>query len=369
MDLLSEKDINASTITMITGIKGNVDIVSAYEVLCILCPRNDDGTRFVHPIKTRNKIPYFGIPNAIVCVKYEGSVRGIRQNKGQMNNVVSIDLQCCDKNINLKLAKTKIQLTGANSEKMGIEAFQILCAHLNMIQDNINYKNNLPEEVKQNTLDWINSNKELNMEMIELSPDNVDKRLAKILYSYYSEFDNYEDFCEKIKKVMTVNFLCSDNVQPDNPRISNSVYNYTLGKEISLIDMTMFLRKKGFNAIFHNWSTTYVNVSIPIMNESSASTPESILSGFTESSTESDYPEGENNEKFELDIELLKELETYDKSEDIAISSQEKKEGKIKVHRFIIYRGGSIKQTSPTSYESALDVRNIILEALVDFKF
>jgi hypothetical protein len=315
-------------------------------------------------------------PNAIVCVKYEGSVRGIRQNKGQMNNVVSIDLQCCDKNINLKLAKTKIQLTGANSEKMGIEAFQILCAHLNMIQDNINYKNGLPEDIKQNTLDWISSKNELDIEMMESLPEGVDKRLTKFLYGYYSEFDKYENFCEKIKKVMTVTFLCSDNVQPDNPRISNSVYNYTLGKEISLINMTMHLRKKGFNANFHNWNTTYVNVSIPIMNDSkgsSASTPESVLSGFTESSTESGFDESgilEENVEFskseisDFDQEAIKELEISNKSEH-----EEKKEGKIKVHRFIIYRGGSIKQTSPTSYELALDVRNIILEALTDFKF
>jgi hypothetical protein len=370
MDILREKEINASTITMITGIKGNVDIVSAYEVLCILCPRNEDGTRFVHPIKTRNKIPYFGIPNAIVCVKYEGSVRGIRQNKGQMNNVVSIDLQCCDKNINLKLAKTKIQLTGANSEKMGIEAFQILCAHLNMIQDNINYKNGLSEEIKEHTLNWINSNTELNMDMIETSPDNVDKRLLRFLYGYYSEFDKYEDFCEKIKKVMKVIFLCSENVQPDNPRISNSVYNYTLGKEISLINMTMHLRKKGFNANFHNWNTTYVNVSIPIMNDSkgsSASTPESILSGFTESSTESEFDDQDSPEELSASPELIKELSSS--PEEMGISPQDKKEGKVKVHRFIIYRGGSIKQTSPTCYELALDVRNIILEALVDFEF
>lgn len=357
MNLLNEKDINASTITMITGIKGNVDIVSAFEVLCILCPRNEDGTRFVHPIKTRNKIPYFGIPNAIVCVKYEGSVRGIRQNKGQMNNVVSIDLQCCDKNINLKLAKTKIQLTGANSEKMGVEAFQILCAHLNMIQDNINYKNELSEEIKKNTLDWLISNKELSMESMELSPNNVDKRLARFLYGYYSEFDDHEDFCKKINKVITVEFLCSPNVQPDNPRISNSVYNYTLGKEISLINMTMHLRTKGFNANFHNWNTTYVNVSIPI-DESKSNTPESILSGFSESSTESEYPSGE--------LFIEPEGEEGEFKDELKI---EKKEGKIKVHRFIIYRGGSIKQTSPTCYELALDVRNIILEALVDFKF
>jgi hypothetical protein len=379
MELLIEKDINASTITMITGIKGNVNIVSAYEVLCILCPRNEDGTRFVHPIKTRNKIPYFGIPNAIVCVKYEGTVRGIRQNKGQMNNVVSIDLQCCDKNINLKLAKTKIQLTGANSEKMGIEAFQILCAHLNMIQDNINYKNSLSDEIKQNTMEWISSQTELNMEMLELVPDNVDKRLTKILYSYYSEFDEYEKFLEKIKKVIMVDFLCSENVQPDNPRISNSVYNYTLGKQISLINMTMHLRNKGFNANFHNWNTTYVNVSVPILKEfngDSANSPESILSGFTESSTDSDLHDLEplevSGEEHLIEgslPEVLPEVLPETLPEVLPETSGEKKEGKIKVHRFIIYRGGSIKQTSPTSYEEALDVRNVILESLIDFKF
>jgi hypothetical protein len=361
MELLAEKDINASTITMITGIKGNVDIFSAYEVLCILCPRNEDGTRFVHPIKTRNKIPYFGIPNVLVCVKYEGSVRGIRQNKGQMNNVVSIDLQCCDKNINLKLAKTKIQLTGANSENMGVEAFTILCAHLNMIQDNIEYKNKLSEEIRSNTLSWICTNPELTIEDMKNCPKGIDERLSKFLFGYRSEFDEFSDFVLKIQKVITINFLCSDNVQPDNPKISNSVYNYTLGKEISLINMTMHLRNKGFNANFHNWNTTYVNVSIPITNETKNGSPGSVLSGFTESSTEAD----------DLDVDQEKENleESTDVPEEEAKNVPEKKEGKIKVHRFIIYRGGSIKQTSPTCYEEALDVRNIILESLVDFKF
>jgi hypothetical protein len=364
MELLAEKDINASTITMITGIKGNVDIVAAYEVLCILCPRNEDGSRFVHPIKTRNKIPYFGIPNVIVCVKYEGSVRGIRQNKGQMNNVVSIDLQCCDKNINLKLAKTKIQLTGANSENMGVEAFKILCAHLNMIQDNINYKNKLSEEIRANTLSWLSSNPELTIGDMEKCPENVDSRLSTYLFGYRSEFDEFNDFVSKIQKVMMVDFLCSENVQPDNPRISNSVYNYTLGKEISLINMTMHLRNKGFNANFHNWNTTYVNVSIPITNEPKNGSPGSVLSGFTESSVES--------EAHDLDQEKdhMEESGTFGtEKSDIIEDVPDKKEGKIKVHRFIIYRGGSIKQTSPTCYEEALDVRNIILESLVDFKF
>ena len=337
-----EKNLGASTITMITSIKGNVDIVAAFDLLCIIWPRNEDGTRFIHPSKTRNKIPYFNVSNSIVCVKYKGCVRGIRQNEGQMNNVVSIDLQCSNKNINLKLAKTKIQLTGASSEEMGNEAFKVLCAHLNMIQDNVEYKNKIDEVIRNNTLEWMFSNQETLSSLMDKEefPENVDTRLAKFLFGYYSEFDEFELFKKKVEKIMKFEFLCSENVQPDNPRISNSVYNYSLGKEISLLNMTMHLRKKGFNANFHNWNTTYVNVSIPIMNEEKSITPESYVSGFT-ATTEEDFVEPEEDKKAE----------------------------KIKVHRFIIYRGGSIRQTSPTNYEEAFEVRNVILDSLEDFEY
>jgi hypothetical protein len=211
-----------------------------------------------------------------------------------------------------------------------------------MIQDNVDYKNKLSEDIKTTTLEWLFSNGESLSTLVEREefPENVDARLAKFLYGYSFEFDDFEDFKKKVEKLMKFEFLCSENVQPDNPRISNSVYNYSLGKEISLLNMTMHLRKKGFNANFHNWNTTYVNVSIPIMNEEKSATPESYVSGFT-ATTEEDYVEPEENKKAE----------------------------KIKVHRFIIYRGGSIKQTSPTCYEEALEVRNIILDSLEDFEY
>jgi hypothetical protein len=248
---------------------------------------------------------------------------------------------------------------------MGNEDFKILCSHLNMIQGHLDYRNTLSEEVRKATLEFFISKTAISPEDFKTLPENVDRRLGMFLYMYHGEFDNYSKFIEKITKVMTIETLCSKDVYPIVSRISNSVYNYTLGKEISLINMTMHLRKKGFNANFHNWNTTYVNVSIPILNDSkssSASTPESILSGFTESSTESEINDFETDDKVEIDSELMKELISENTLEN-------KKEGKIKVHRFIIYRGGSIKQTSPTSYEVALEVRNVILEALVDFKF
>jgi hypothetical protein len=359
------QNLGASTITMVSGIKGNVEIMAAYELLCLIYPKNPDGTKFVHPNKTRNKIPYFGVPNSIVCIKYKGAIRGIRQNEGQMNNVVSIDLQCCNKNINFKLAKTNIQLTGANSEEMGIEAFNVLCSHLNMVQSHLTYRDSLSTEIKKNTIQWLLNEEKLDIHSFDFLPEDVDKRLAMFLYTYSFEFDTKEEFESKIQRVMEIPLLCSTNVEPDHPRISNSVYNYSLGKEISLINMTKHLRNKGFNVAFHNWSSTSLYVSIPIIKERSH-TPGSERSS-TSSST---LTSGGASIKSDVTMRTAYSYMDAEAEEDSDLAEGTiKKVEKIKVHRFIIYRGGSIKQTSPTRYHEALDVRNSLLEAISDFKF
>jgi hypothetical protein len=184
----------ASTITMICSLEGNIEISNAFEILPVFYPLNPDGTRFYHPIKTRNKIPYFGIKDAIVCIKYKGIIRGIRQNEGQMNNVISIDLQCCNKNINLKLARSKIQLTGASSEEMGNEAFKVLCNHINTIYNDFLYKNSLSEETKVKTLNDLLLSTSGDSDTITLLNNETyntlieggcDKRLLDFLYKYH----------------------------------------------------------------------------------------------------------------------------------------------------------------------------------------
>jgi hypothetical protein len=257
------------------------------------------------------------------------------------------------------LAKTKIQLTGASSEEMGNEAFEILCAHLNMIQSHIEYKNSLSEEVKNNTLKFFKEGNVINLESL---PKNIDVRLTTFLSMYMEDFEDYNLFLEKIQRIMDIETVCTENIQPYVSRISNSVYNYTLNREISLIEMTQHLYKKGFNVSFHNWSSTYLNVSIPILKEApleedalegseeiSSKTPGSSSSGETIKTVSTTSFSSEESEKSEA-------LEKLDND-------------KIKAHRFIIYRGGSIKQTSPTSFTEALEARNMILESIEDFVF
>jgi hypothetical protein len=346
----------ASTITMVCSCAGEIDIGAACEILPVYHPLNSDGTKFYHPLKTRNKIPYFGVKNAIVCVKYKGAIRGIRQNKGQMNNVISIDLQCCNKNINIKLARQKMQLTGASSEAMGNEAFDAMCDIINNISVELSYFSTLDEETIKNTVSFLFENTQnptvvnglKSLGKIKI-PKNIDENLLMFLNKYYDDCITYSSFVDKIHRVMSFKKIADSKISITHSRISNSVYNYSLGKEISLLNMTNHLYKKGFNVSFHNWCNTHLNVSIPVLNNNSY-TPKS------KSSTTSSHSE--------VSLSTIKTEE----NEDIDDEEASEKEEKIKVHRFIIYRGGSIKQTSPTKYEDAIESKASLMKALEDFK-
>jgi len=148
-------EFKASNMVMVTPLLGNVDIAAVYHVLSLSCPRSVTGETIQIVSGAREKVPYYGAPNTIVAIRYNGKSRGIRTGEGQLSNVVSIDLQCYDKNIHLKLSNGKIQLTGALSEEMGSGASQILCLHLNMAQDHIVHIRELSPEIRDLTRNWV----------------------------------------------------------------------------------------------------------------------------------------------------------------------------------------------------------------------
>lgn len=337
----------ASTITMTSTLTSSINIKIIFELFSVIHPKNPDGSKFVHPKNTRNKIPYFGVENAIVCVKYKGKIRGIRQNEGQMNNVVSVDLQTGNKNINLKLAKTRVQLTGATSDNMGKNSFLVLCSHINMVQSHLNHIRELSDFVKQSTIEWVMKNTipteaslgkiptfnyDFIVEQATIN-NSIDGRFAVFLWQFADEFDNYIDFTRKIKAIIDICYsnenviLETDEVSIVDCKISNSVYNYNIGREVSLIELTKHLHKRGFSVSFHNWNSTHLKVSIPIIEDNQSINTESTLETTTSSSN------------------------------------------KIKAHRFSVHRGGgSIKQTSPSDSFQAAEARRVLLEAISEFE-
>jgi len=328
----------ASTMTMTCELSDTVNIELVFNLVSILHPRNPDETRFIHPKNVRSKIPYFGIENAIVSAKYKGVSKGIRSGQNHMmNNVVSLDLSCMNKNINLKLAKTKIQLTGATSAEMGEHAFNVICQHINMIQNNLNYIRNLDEDIRKATEEWVV--KTIKDSMIDASTrlpyidmlaiekcDFIDHKYAAFLWQYTDDFDDYKSYIEKVNFIVNIINDANQNVcagteknevlHPTDISISNSVYNFSLGEDISLIQLTKHLIKKGFNVEFHNWNASHMKVTIPVIEN------------------------GVN-----------------------VVSNT----NKLKAHRFSVHRNGSIKFTSPTFYDKAMGVKKVFLDAVSDY--
>jgi hypothetical protein len=337
--------LKASTMTLCAGLNTSVNIELAYDLLSVIYPTNEDGSRFVHPKNTRDKIPYFGIPNSIVCIKYKGKIRGIRQNEGQMNNVVSIDLQNNEKNINLKLAKTNLQLTGAKSEEKGRDAFLVLCAHVNMTQSHLNYIRNLPEQVQVQTIQWVlDRNREyfnsegmlssFKFEDIQRESYNsaIDTRMAMYYWQFVDDYDDFETYENKVKFIDQIiknpeMNLVTEEVTITDYRISNSVYNYNLGIEVSLIELSTSMLKQGFSVDFHNWNSAQMKVAIPIEDDT-----------FTISGESTSISSG-------------------------SVKTNSSKQ-KIKAHRFSMTQQGSIKQTSPASFEDAQEAYELFTSGI-----
>ena len=351
--------MQASTITMVSRISTVVNIELAYHFLSVMHPRNTDGSRFIHPKSTRDKIPFFGVNGAIVCLKYKGKIRGIRQNESQMNNVVSVDLQIHNKNVNIKLAKTNLQLTGASSEQMGNDAFSYICGHINMVQTHLNYAKSLNKETLEGTFNWLcetlspsglktppgtpkNAVLKPDIELLNKAPSLIDKNFALFLWQYIDDFDNIEDFISKITSVMNVirtpeQKLVTEEVRVLESRISNSVFNYAIKRRASLIALSKFLLNKGFSVGFHTWNSAQLKVTIPIIDE------------------EEDMDEEGSNE---LDTSTVS-YSTY--------GNNTKK--KIRAHRFSVSGNDnmSVKMTSPSSYVDALEAQTLFLDSVYEF--
>jgi hypothetical protein len=338
-----------STVVMVATLNQTININNASELLPVVHPKNEQGNRIFVCAKSRRRIPYYGTDGIIVTVRYNHKDRGVRQGGGQMGSMISIDLQTCSKNMNLKLSQKKIQLTGAKSEAMGIRGFELLCSYLEMVQTNLDYISTLSEKVKSETVDWfieaikneefdsfINDKKDefitdwtilpFPIEPI-IVPKGVDIRMVLFLWTYAVDCDYHTQCMIRIKKVLTITYVCSIPCNIESFYVSNAVYNYSLKRSVPLIHCAYFLRENGIHATFHNWSSNSLKICITVDKPA----PLEDIADSTES------------------------------------ESEETSDDKIKLHRFTVSNAGTVKQTSPTLFDEAKDKKDIIMEAMTKF--
>lgn len=391
---------------------------------------------------TREKVPFFGVNGCIIGIRYKGASCGIRVGGKQLNNCVAIDLQCCNKNVHLKLSPKKMTCVGVLSKEMGEESFGWILSYIQMVNGHWKHFHSLSSILQQDTLRWITEimfkksddvNDDLYMfddpiilELFDFIPDNVDYTTAKYLSMFTYDaaeiillYQSFDVFISKIRKFYQLNTLeeqeeivrqicqlyknnvgqlsfeeiweflscnnqvsdsffnkCIDEIKYQqskvltpyqsfldrintlltfgekdqisknicyvkeptfgNVNIENSVFNYNLGTDISLIKVCSELHKRGFNVGFHNWNShKSLIVTIPL----------NMI------------------EEIDEDTDFDGSCEIKDDDEIIEEMINDKKANKA--HTFQIYQRGSIRQTSPTLPHIAYQIKKILVDEIL----
>lgn len=289
----------------------------------------------------RETVPFFGINNILIGLKYEKLYRGIYRPKGHLPNLVGIDIQTFDKNHNLKLGNNKILLTGGKSEESSIKTFQIMIDHIKMTDYNLKTLMGLSMERKQTLRDWIFSNylcceiddkgvKHIHLksfkDCFELACNSEFKdeelRSLKYLTMFVVEYKDYMEYAEKIDRIMSYIYpLLFEDLRIETTKVCNGVYTFNLGVGFSLLKICQYLstikRDDGmprYGVSFHNWSSKMQTSIICPINPEDVQSPYSGEGGTEGSSDDEEKP----------------------------------KNKKLEAHRFTVSQKGSVKQYSPT---------------------
>ena len=137
MSIVDFDCLKVTTMTVIVKLKGNVIIENIFPLLNI--------TRLDLPPTSRQtkkfKIPYCGIPGAILSAKFRNITRGIVKSNSKRSflNSITIDICTSKKNINAKLSGEIIHMCGPDSEELAIETANHIIDHLLKLQEELNY--------------------------------------------------------------------------------------------------------------------------------------------------------------------------------------------------------------------------------------
>ncbi len=155
MSIVDFDYLKVTTMTVIVKLIGNTIIENIFPLLNI--------TRLDLPPTLRStkkyKIPYCGIPGAILSAKFQNITRGIVKSKSKKSflNSITIDLCTSKKNINAKLSGGKIHMCGPDSEGLAVETAKHIINHMLKLQEDLDYINS-DETARDESVQWLKDN-------------------------------------------------------------------------------------------------------------------------------------------------------------------------------------------------------------------
>lgn len=283
VQILSEEDYTPSTVTMVSRLNKSIDVVDLSTYLPVVHLFNKStGERLKLDSGTRTSIKYYGYEGIIISICYKKIRRGMRT--GAMNNMASLDIQYGGKNIHVKLSSNTVTSVGTCGYEFGIQVFDLMLTHINMLNENLKHIRSLSSEDLQKNIEWVFENcvdeklelrsyKKM-LKIIKTADNDLDTRVLNSFIVYVDDFEKNEvdKFKEKI-----INFInkCScpeEKITCVSSSIFNSVYHINIfknpkGKRIPLHILAPYLANKNFIVEFHNWTSEGVNVCFDIEEE------------------------------------------------------------------------------------------------------
>jgi hypothetical protein len=369
--------------------------------------------------KKKVKIPFYGVDDVIVSIRYKKEARGIRLVPKQPDNFVSIDLQTGHRNVHIKLSKQNALVMGVTSLKEGIDAVECLLDIAYVTDMNLEYLRKSSNTAIDDCLDFLETFGETlpdvddykaavakhnsSFEKLSLKDDQhleegkvlslkeealtlehslsseeqkrssldekqkesleekripskpIDERLAMILLVRAYELNNMDKLISVISSLRQMGRIDPNNVEITETEVSNSAYNYKF-QFYNLADPTIPV--EGF-FILKNLALKIIEIGnsscIPSSHNWHSKYTNVVLSTY-----------GMHDGKILMESNRTKEEEAfYRRHEDLVIIDNElTKNARQHIHRFNISETGSCRFWAPALKEEAYLVHLLLIRII-----
>lgn len=306
--IIPKHKFKPSTVTIKKTFNTNINIINLAYYLPIYHIFDKDGNRIKLISGSRESIEYYGPENSIISICFKNIRRGMRT--GAMNNMISADIQKNGKNIHLKISSSAIISVGTSSLKEGEEVFNTLIKHIEELQKQLDYINQLDKEILKHNIDsfvkLIEGKDLISLsELTKLITDDFDTKIISFFMLFYQDFDKNQsdDYIKKIKTFDQNINIYEGKLQCSDPNIYNSVFytNCINNIRVPLHLLSQYLSSFGIIVNYDNRSSEGVTVCFNVEEQKTS---------------------------YNYNIKEYK-------------------------HRFTIHMNGKIKQTSPSKQEEA----------------
>lgn len=220
--------------------------------------------------KKRARFRKMGEPGDILSVRYKNMHRGLlkdnKARKKDMENNVEIDMSVSTKNVNLRLGRDKIHMTGVNSLEMAQEVVTLLGNHLQKASDQFEFLNKHPEIAQ----DFLNKtcgpplSTAKNSKNSLLQIEDPDPRLSIFLHEYRC-LKIHDDLIKFFRYLLRHEPLLNNTFKCDSIHDVIANYSYNIGFRVYRHGLEKLAHEKyGFYASYDPTASQDVVLTLKI---------------------------------------------------------------------------------------------------------